>query len=128
MSETPKSKCCQTVYPKEWHSSFHGYRCHHNATVTRNGKPYCKQHDPVEAKIRDEAQRARWRFESEQYAINIAKEQIAAAHSRHCVAVYDGLVSTLRRARDTIAAHMHGLPSNVLNEIDAELKKVEESK
>lgn len=47
-------KCCATVYPKERYGSFHGYSCTRKASVERDGKFYCKTHDPEERKKREE--------------------------------------------------------------------------
>ena len=47
-------KCCAVVYPKERWGAFHGYQCTRKASVERNGKSYCKTHDPEERKKREE--------------------------------------------------------------------------
>lgn len=40
MSETVF--CCQRLYGQAWHNAL----CSRKMVVERNGKPYCKQHDP----------------------------------------------------------------------------------
>jgi len=49
--------------------SYSYYQCQRNASIIRNGKPYCGTHDPVrraeKRKARDEAWDARYRHEEE---------------------------------------------------------------
>jgi hypothetical protein len=40
------NQCSATVYPNDRWGSFHGYRCNKKAVVERDGKFYCKVHDP----------------------------------------------------------------------------------
>lgn len=54
-----KRQCCVEV----WHNFSHSL-CSRNATVKRNGKWYCKQHDPVVKEAKDAARRAKWAEES----------------------------------------------------------------
>ncbi len=67
----PKVQCCATI----WGPRVNSWPCHNSATVERDGKPYCKIHDPVKrrakAEIRDKvyqeksaAWAKRWRLES----------------------------------------------------------------
>lgn len=44
-------------------SGWHTYRepCKRRGVVTRDGKPYCKQHDPVERKARQERRYAEFK-------------------------------------------------------------------
>lgn len=37
--------CSERVYDRVFRGT-HNHRCERRATVTRNGKPYCAQHDP----------------------------------------------------------------------------------
>ena len=60
MTETKRRQCSQNVYTNR----SGGLRCLHPAKVERDGKWYCKQHDPVESarklQERDNAWQQRW--------------------------------------------------------------------
>ncbi len=56
MSE--KVKCCKQVRDEGRWPSFH--RCRHDMVVERDGKPYCKQHDPVAVKARNDVRSVKW--------------------------------------------------------------------
>lgn len=49
-------RCAETVYSR-WR--FSGVRCAKNAKVVRNGKGYCKVHDPEYIKAKGEARTAK---------------------------------------------------------------------
>lgn len=55
MSAKPP-QCSATVYGPRVQS----WTCQRAASVQRNGKWYCRQHDPVVRKAKDEARRAEW--------------------------------------------------------------------
>jgi hypothetical protein len=55
-----KENCSVTVYPTDRFGSFHGYQCHKKATVEREGKKYCKIHDPVIVQQRREERYKKW--------------------------------------------------------------------
>ena len=51
-----KEQCSQTVFGERCDS----WTCRKNAVVNRDGKPYCKIHNPEYIKARDIKQRAKW--------------------------------------------------------------------
>lgn len=57
-------KCCENVmtYVGNWPRS---HQCTRNAVVIREGKPYCKQHDPDAVKARQDARKVKWDAEME---------------------------------------------------------------
>lgn len=68
-----KIKCCEPVSggSAAWSTRP---QCHRNATVTRGGKPYCKQHDPENIEAKREAR-------NKTYEERHAKERQAWARS-----------------------------------------------
>jgi len=52
-----KHRCCAEVWPK---GGYHPGRCERMASVERDGRHYCKQHDPVAVKARDDERNAKW--------------------------------------------------------------------
>lgn len=68
MSE--KQKCCELVREEGQWGGFHRHQCPRNATVERDGKGYCKQHDPVERKAKSDASYAKmkkkWKNEKDE--------------------------------------------------------------
>ncbi len=50
-------KCSRQVFGT---GSFTGHRCGFAASVERDGKWYCKRHDPVEVKRQTDERHARW--------------------------------------------------------------------
>jgi hypothetical protein len=68
-------KCCELVYHADGNWGRH-YPCSRNATVEREGKYYCKTHDPVAVKARVGKRRA----ESEaKYAAELKRRQLERA-------------------------------------------------
>jgi uncharacterized Zn finger protein (UPF0148 family) len=55
-----KKQCSEKVFPSGLYGSFHGYSCSKPATVERDGKWYCKIHDPEYVKAKDAKKRAKW--------------------------------------------------------------------
>ena len=57
-----KHQCCATVFPRGvWVAS--GYACSRKGVIERDGKWYCRQHDPVSKAERDKASMEKWRRE-----------------------------------------------------------------
>ncbi len=54
----PKSQCCRTVY-----TGYCSHKCQRAGTVERDGAFYCKQHDPVRIKEKDELKNKKWEQE-----------------------------------------------------------------
>lgn len=67
MATTPSAeRCCKMVHPPgPWRQTF-GERnqCRRAAVVARDGKGYCKQHDPVAVAEKRKAQSVKWEAES----------------------------------------------------------------
>jgi len=63
--------------------TYHLSQCTRKASVTEEGKGWCKQHAPSSVKARDEARSARWKSEEEfrnaQYAVNRARNAVVLA-------------------------------------------------
>lgn len=59
-----RNKCSEIIHIND--GSWRGYdrQCKHDAVVEREGKHYCKQHDPVAIEERDKKRRERWAAES----------------------------------------------------------------
>lgn len=51
-------RCCESVYG-DWHS----HRCSRKGIVLREGKKYCKQHDPELVKEKDDRRNEKWNHE-----------------------------------------------------------------
>ena len=58
-------RCSETVYPKTRFGAFHGHRCYRMAILEREGKPYCKQHDPEAVKERERKSTEQWKAKHE---------------------------------------------------------------
>lgn len=70
---TDEIKCSHMVY-----GGWNGYRgCSRRATVLRDGKWYCHQHDPVEVKRRDAERRAKWEAKWKRMEDNAKKRERA---------------------------------------------------
>ena len=52
------ARCDTHIY-----SGFRSHRCTRNGVVERDGKFYCKKHDPVAVRQRDDAMRVAWAAE-----------------------------------------------------------------
>lgn len=60
---TDKIRCQATSNPKDRWDSFHPQQCQKNAVVERNGKWYCKIHDPEYIKQKQNASMQKWQEE-----------------------------------------------------------------
>ena len=58
MKQTPQ---CRGSVHDDFGVGFH--QCMSKASVTRNGKPYCKRHDPLRVEKRTEARHRKWQQE-----------------------------------------------------------------
>jgi len=58
MKQTPQ---CRGSVHDDFGVGFH--QCMSKASVTRNGKPYCKLHDPLRVEKRTEARHRKWQQE-----------------------------------------------------------------
>lgn len=59
--ELRPNQCCESVMGDGPWGSLHRHQCKRTTNlVERDGNLYCKQHDPVEVKKREEARSARW--------------------------------------------------------------------
>ena len=55
---TTKERCSETVYDSTGFGHF--YQCSRSAVVERDGKPYCKIHDPEYIKRKDAERQAKY--------------------------------------------------------------------
>ena len=62
MKNPQKGKCSADVH-NDFGVGFHS--CLRQGIIQRDGKLYCKTHDPVEVEKRDDARNAKWKAESE---------------------------------------------------------------
>ena len=60
---TSEKRCVQLVYPNDRWGSFHGSQCSKIGIVQRDGKWYCKVHDPEYRKQKQEASMAKYQEE-----------------------------------------------------------------
>ena len=69
-------RCCQTIFGERVQS----WQCTRAGKVGRDGKWYCKQHDPVAVKAKQEAWQAKW--DAERKAQNAIWREGAALAKR----------------------------------------------
>lgn len=55
-NELATARCQTRVYA----GTFHGHQCHRKPIVTRDGKAYCKIHDPEYIKAKRATREAKW--------------------------------------------------------------------
>jgi ferric-dicitrate binding protein FerR (iron transport regulator) len=60
-----KKQCCKRVFPRERWGAFHEYNCTKPAIIERNGKWYCKIHDPEYVDAKNKEKHERWNAEAE---------------------------------------------------------------
>jgi hypothetical protein len=80
-------QCCVNVWHKG--NSFRGYykQCTRTATFQRDGKVYCKQHDPVHVEARRQKAMDDWRAKSNETAKQHRLEAAAPDLLAACCAV-----------------------------------------
>lgn len=73
---TEKRQCSAQVLPEGQWGAFHPYQCSKNATVQRDGKWYCKIHDPEYRKAKAANRTTEWKRKmNSEIAGNIARGQ-----------------------------------------------------
>ena len=70
------ARCCAEVWPS---GGYHPGSCERTASVTRDGRHYCKQHDPVAVKARDDARSAKWQVKRDVQRAELAYRASAVA-------------------------------------------------
>jgi len=78
------NQCQEKVTPKERWGAFHQYQCHRTATIQRDGKWYCKQHDPETVKARE----VKGSLERQS---QFNREMQAAAYHNACFKAFSGI-------------------------------------
>ena len=56
--ELDPTKCYKTIYSSD--IFYSGHQCERKPVVTRDGRPYCKIHDPEYIKIKNAKWQAKW--------------------------------------------------------------------
>lgn len=60
-----KIRCSKQVYPNDRWGSFHGHQCIITKNIVmRDGKPYCKIHDPVKEAAKQKERQKKWEEEN----------------------------------------------------------------
>jgi len=76
MKEKIDEQCCATAhYGQRWD---HGHQCVRRAVVERDGKLYCKQHDPVEVEKRDKKREENWKKDARNSVRRMVKRSFTA--------------------------------------------------
>ena len=70
---TDKPKCSGRVF-----GNYRFHNCPRAGVVEINGKPYCRQHDPTQIRVRKETRDARWAAESALHSARWEVERIGA--------------------------------------------------
>ena len=83
MTEHTPTRCSETIM-----RDFHSYPCSRKAAITRDGKGYCRQHDPVARKEKSDAAYAKWKTDAE-------LRRKVEAEKRHKINCHDDLVEAL---------------------------------
>lgn len=92
-------RCCASVYNPNGSWGNRSRQCTRRATVERDGKGYCKQHDPEAIKAKRDAV---WADRQAQYAAARAERERTAACVNACAGIPDP--ATLRAQRDALLA------------------------
>jgi len=100
---TDRRQCCRRVFSNErW--DFKGHLCALNATLTHEGKSYCKRHYPPNVAAKEAAQRAenerKWQAERAEWA---AKDK-AAQHQRACLEAIASIGGDPATVQELVAA------------------------
>ena len=88
---TDKVRCSREVPGEGRWGVFHMHQCTRKATVERNGKPFCKTHDPVAIKERDDARHREWQEKWD-------RERAASERKSAAIAFCEGVETETIRA------------------------------
>jgi hypothetical protein len=116
------SRCCKTL----WGPRGNSWQCTRNAVVERDGKGYCKQHDPVAEKARFEARRTKWEEESKrESAVWALRSDAVASYKKNCGDKANKLAEDdlLGVSLDFVRQIMGSLPTN-RDWLDPEVEKL----
>ena len=89
-----KIQCSKQVYPNDRFGSFHGHQC----TITKNivmrdGKPYCKIHDPVKEAAKQKERQGKWDEENKKEKENYRRQR---AMVQACQGVSTEILETIK--------------------------------
>lgn len=76
----PAVKCSGRVF-----EHYHFRSCPNTGKIERDGKHYCRIHDPVRRKEKDDARKAKWDAEWEATKVRAAEQTAARARAELCV-------------------------------------------
>lgn len=88
-----KNHCCGQVRSSD---GWHTYRCSREGVIEREGKFYCRQHDPVAVKARHDARDAKWEAEWAAQTAARAAAKAAAERQARLAALAELAVPVLR--------------------------------
>jgi hypothetical protein len=71
-----EKRCVETVYPNDQYGSFHGHQCNKMGIIKRDGKWYCKIHDPEYIKEKHLKLRDKWDKQYKISQLNFEREQV----------------------------------------------------
>jgi uncharacterized Zn finger protein (UPF0148 family) len=100
-----EGKCSEPVWDG-WHSRH----CTRPGVIERDGKLYCKQHDPEAVKARQEAANAKYRKKSEESENNHRRQQacLRALSALTTEQIEGGAVERLAKAAKAMYSHFIG--------------------
>jgi hypothetical protein len=93
MRKVDLGRCVETVYDE---SGWHKHNCLRNAVVERNGKRYCKRHDPEEVRSRRAKREAKRAEQAARDEERYAQEDAARKHAENCVACFAPMLAALK--------------------------------
>lgn len=127
-----EQKCSEMVAPPGLWGAFHQHRCKRKATVVRDGKPYCKVHDPeykqaksdkAYAEYEERKNRERAQFELSRTAVTACKE----INPNNPIAVAESIVECFECLK--AIRHFQGIHNIITDErIDNLFDKIEGNK
>ena len=91
MKTKEKHACCGTTFVQFWTRP-----CGINASIERDGKWYCKKHDPVSIKEKQADKNKKWSEEYEARKAESAKKQALVAETQRRADCFDDLLDALK--------------------------------
>ena len=114
----PDAERCTYALVYKGRSMF-AHRCERRAVFVRDGKGYCRQHDPITIKVKRDAKNAEWQAAREE-------ERAERDRTRHRLATWEALYAACNAALAAISENDAYLYKAATQQLEVAIKAAEE--
>ncbi len=90
-----ETRCSAQVSGEGQWGAFHPHQCHKKAVVMRDGKPYCKVHDPEYREQKSAKATTKWEAKMKKHRLEVMAPVLLDACQRAYEATHDPIVEQI---------------------------------